>query len=77
MKNKEIKRLLNSAAQKTAPDVLDSVLSGCEQQKGRNFVMTNATTSESPHSASSSSEESEASLDTRTRTPSTPSSRLT
>ena len=48
MKNKEIKRLLNSAAQKTAPDVLDSVLSGCEQQKGRNFVMTNATTSESP-----------------------------
>ncbi len=48
MKNKEIKRWLNSAAQKSAPDVLGSVLSACEQQKGRNFVMTNAATSESP-----------------------------
>lgn len=48
MKNRDVKRWLNSAAQKTAPDVLSSVLSRCEQEKGRNFVMTNATTSESP-----------------------------
>ena len=48
MKNRDVKRWLNSAARKTAPDVLSSVLSRCEQEKGRNFVMTNAATSESP-----------------------------
>ena len=48
MNNKEIKRLLNSAAQSAAPDILDSVLSACEQQKGRTLVMTNAPVSESP-----------------------------
>ena len=48
MNNKEIKRLLNRAAQSAAPDILDSVLSACEQQKGRNLVMTNAPVSESP-----------------------------
>ncbi len=48
MNNKEIKRLLNSAAQSAAPDILDSVLSACEQQKGRNLVMTNVPVSESP-----------------------------
>ena len=48
MKNRDVKRWLNSAARKMAPDVLSSVLSRCEQEKGRNFVMTNAATSESP-----------------------------
>lgn len=40
MKNHEIKYWLNQAAEHSAPDVLDSILSRCEEEKGWNTSMS-------------------------------------
>ena len=41
MTNKEIENKIKNACSNMVPDVLDSVLSGCEEQKGKVIVLTN------------------------------------